>query len=122
MLALIALLVLGTGCTRPSVSKCRADAGQFISEVNEHRKTFDTRGQFATALGQVPTTELLDRDSEMISCIASDPRHKERYREALDMNDSVESERYVRFLLDTEQMPAFTEWERQKQAAAKEKQ
>lgn len=123
LIALAVVLGVGTGCTRKNTSnKCLADARQFISEVYEHRSAVDDSGQFGTALGQLPTTKLLDRDSEMISCIATDADHRAYYREVLDKDDSVKSERFLRYLLDTEQIQDFGRWEQQKQAAAAKRQ
>jgi hypothetical protein len=116
-LVLMALLVLGTGCTRTSTAeKCLSDAREFISAVNEHQNAHTDSGQFGTALGQVPTSELLDRDKEMISCIVHDPKHRADYQETLDKNDSVTSDRFLRFLLETKQMQDFTRWEQKQQA------
>jgi hypothetical protein len=120
ILTLIVLLVIGTGCTRPpkQMSKCITDADQIISEVNEHRAAFGASGQFGTPIGQRPLGELLDRDQEMISCIASDPANRSHYRQALDMDDGVKSDRFLRYLLDTEQMQDFGRWEEQRQDTA----
>lgn len=119
ILALIALFVLGTGCTRTtSVSKCMTEADWIISEVQEHRGVYDAAGQFGTPLGQRPLAQLLDRDQEMISCIASDPANLPHYREALDLDDTVKTYRYMQFLNETEQMQDFGRWEHQKQLDA----
>ena len=120
LLVLIAVLMLGTGCTRPpkQMSKCMTDADQIISEVNEHRAVFGASGQFGTPIGQRPLAELLDRDQEMISCIAFDPANRTHYREALDMDDGVKSDRFLRYLLDTEHMQDFGRWEEEEQSAA----
>jgi hypothetical protein len=107
------------GCTRTKpVSKCMTDADRIISEVNEHRIVYGPSGQFATPLGQRSISELFDRDQEMISCIANDPANRLHYRQALDMNDGVKSDRFLRYLLDTRQMQEFSRWEEQKQTAA----
>jgi hypothetical protein len=119
-IAVFVVLALGTGCsTHTSVAdKCMTDARQFISEVNEHRSTYNDSGMFATALGQRATGEMFNRDDEMIGCIANDAAHRVYYREALDKNESVEVDRFMRYLLDTQQMRDFGEWEREKQAGA----
>jgi hypothetical protein len=118
-LTLILLVCAVTvGCTRSKpVSKCMTDADRIIDEVQEHRAVYGPSGQFGTPLGQRSTSELLDRDEQMIACIASDPENRSHYRQALDMNDTVKSDRFLRFLLDTEQMQKFGEWERDKQTA-----
>jgi hypothetical protein len=120
ILVLVALLVLGTGCTRPpkQISKCVTDADRTIDEVQEHRAVYGPSGQFATPLGQRSISELFDRDQEMISCIASDPANRLHYRQALDMNDGVKSDRFLRYLLDTSQMRDFGRWESEKQSEA----
>jgi hypothetical protein len=116
---LIALLVLGTGCTRTKqVSKCMTEADRIISEVQEHRAVYGAAGQFATPLGQRRTYDLLDRDERMISCIVSDPANRPHYREALDLDDTVKSDRFSQFLLDTKQIEDFGRWEEQKQTVA----
>jgi hypothetical protein len=119
MKLIVILLVcgVGIGCTRAGTAdKCKSDAREFISEVNEHQSSHTQSGQFGTALGQFPTSELLDRDKEMISCIVSDPEHRAKYQEALDKNDSVTSDRFLRFLVETKQMQDFTRWEQKQQA------
>jgi hypothetical protein len=107
------------GCTRTKpVSKCMADADQIISEVNEHRIVYGTSGQFATPLGQRRPFDLMDRDVEMISCIASDPVNRSHYREALDADDTVKTYRFLQYLIESQQMPEFARWERDKQIEA----
>ena len=96
------------------------DADRIIDDVSEHRAVYGPSGQFGTPLGQRPTRDLFDRDKEMISCIASDPENLPHYRQALDMDDTVESDRFLRYLLDTQQMHDFGQWEEQKQTAALE--
>jgi hypothetical protein len=119
ILALVVVLMLGAGCTRTgTVNQCMADANRIIDEVQEHRAVYGPSGQFGTPLGQRSTSELFDRDKEMISCIASDPANRSHYRQALDMDDTVKSDRFLRYLLDTEQMQNFGRWEEQKQTAA----
>ncbi|MGC2197514.1 MAG: hypothetical protein WA628_22770 [Terriglobales bacterium] len=117
---ILLVCVVRVGCTRPKpFSKCMADADQIISEVQEHRIVYGPSGQFGTPLGQRSTSELFDRDEEMISCIASDPENRPHYREALDMDDTVKSDRFLQYLLDTKQMQNFGRWEEQRQTAAK---
>jgi hypothetical protein len=119
ILALVVLLVIGTGCTRPKqITQCMLDADRIISEVQEHRAVYGASGQFGTPLGQRPFAQLLDRDQEMISCIASDPANRSHYREALDLDDTVKTYRYMQFLNETEQMQNFGRWEHQKQLEA----
>jgi hypothetical protein len=65
ILVLIALLALGTGCTRTRpISKCMTDADRIISEVQEHRAVYGAAGQFATPIGQRRTVDLMDRDGD----------------------------------------------------------
>jgi hypothetical protein len=119
ILALVVLLVIGTGCTRPKqFSKCITDADRIVSEVQEHRRVFGSSGQFGTPLGHRATSELLDRDQEMISCIASDPANRANYREALDLDDTVKSDRFLQYLLDRKLMQDFGQWEQQQQTVA----
>jgi hypothetical protein len=119
ILTLVVLLVIGTGCTRPKqITQCMVDADRIISEVQEHRAVFGAAGQYATPVGQRRTVDLLDRDGKMISCIASDPANRQHYREALDMDDTVKSDRFLQYLLDTRQMQDFGQWEQQQQTAA----
>src|ERR1700741_1180859 len=120
ILTLVVLLVIGTGCTRPpkQISKCLLDADRIISEGQEHPAVYGASGQYAPPLGQRPFAQLLDRDLEMISCIASDPANSPHYREALDLDDSVKTYRYMQFLNETEQMENFGRWEHQKQLEA----
>jgi hypothetical protein len=119
ILALVVLLVIGTGCTRPKqITQCMVDADGIISEVEQHRAVYGEGGQFATPLGQRSISNLFDRDKEMISCIASDPANRPYYRQALDMDDVEKSYRFLQYLLDTQQMPEFARWEEQKQMAA----
>ncbi|MFY9560289.1 MAG: hypothetical protein WAQ52_08665 [Terriglobales bacterium] len=115
---LTVVLIVGTGCSSrtSAADKCVADARAFVAEVDEHRA--EDRLMFESTLGQRPTRDLLDRDDEMISCIAHDPEHRAYYREALDKNDSLESDRFMRYLLDTQQMRDFGQWEEQKRAGA----
>jgi hypothetical protein len=54
----------------------------------------------------------------MISCIANDPANRLHYRKALDMNDGVKSDRFLRYLLDTQQMQDFGRWESERQSEA----
>ena len=115
-LAVIVALLLGTGCTRPKqISKCMVDADTILDEVQEHRAIYGQGGQFATPLGQRSISELFDRDQEMISCIASDPANRSHYREALDADDVVKSYRFLQYMLDTEQMQDFRQWEERQQ-------
>jgi len=108
------------GCTRPKqFGKCMTDADRIVSEVQEHRAVYGASGQFGTPLGQRPFAQLLDRDQEMISCIASDPANRSHYRKALDMDDTVKSDRFLQYLLDRKLMQDFGQWEQQKQTAAK---
>jgi hypothetical protein len=119
ILAVVALLMIGTGCTRTRpVSKCMSEADRIISEVQEHRGVYGAAGQYGTPLGQRRTFDLMDRDEEMISCIASDPANRLRYREALDADDTVKTYRFLQYMLETEQMQDFGRWEEQKQTAA----
>jgi hypothetical protein len=119
ILTLVVLLVIGTGCTRPKqFSKCITDADRIISEVQEHRAVYGAAGQYATPVGQRRTVDLLDRDEEMISCIASDPANRQHYREALDLDDTVKSDRFLRYLLDRKLMQDFGQWEQQQQTVA----
>jgi hypothetical protein len=46
----------------------------------------------------------------MISCIASDPANRSHYRQALDLDDTVKSDRFLRYLLNTGQMQNFGRW------------
>lgn len=119
ILVLVALLTLGTGCTRPKqITRCMVDADRIVSEVNTHRRVFGSSGQFGTFLGQRSTSELLDRDQEMISCIANDPANRSHYRESLDLDDTVKSDRFLRYLLDRKLMQDFGQWEQQQQTVA----
>jgi len=105
---MLLLCLLGLGCTRPKqITQCMMDADRIIDEVQEHRAVYGPSGQFGTPLGQHSTSELFDRDKEMISCIANDPENRSHYRQALDMDDGVKSDRFLRYLLDTEQMQDF---------------
>jgi hypothetical protein len=119
-LTLILLVCAVTvGCTRPKqVTQCMLDADRIVDEVSEHRAVYGARGQYATPVGQRRTVDLLDRDGKMISCIASDPANRQHYREALDMDDTVKSDRFLQYLLDTRQMQDFGQWEQQQQTAA----
>ena len=60
-----------------------------------------------TPLGQRPTSELFDRDQVMISCIGSDPANRKHYREALDLDDTVRTYRYMQYLNETEKTQDF---------------
>jgi hypothetical protein len=116
---LFGILVLWTGCARTPVGEqCMADAERFIADVEKQRNTFDETGMFGTALGQLSTRELLSRNEELVGCTASDPGHHALYREALDNNDSVESDRFLKYLNDTQQTQDFARWEQQRQARA----
>src|ERR1700726_37620 len=116
ILALVVLLVIGTGCTRPKqITQCMVDADRIVDEVSEHRAVYGARGQYATPIGQRRTFDLMDRDEEMISCIANDPANRAHYREALDLDDTVKSDRFLRYLLDRKQMQDFGQWEAEKQ-------
>jgi hypothetical protein len=119
ILMLFVVLMLGTGCSRTApVSKCMTNADWIMSEVQEHRVVYGSSGQFGTPLGQRSISELFDRDQEMISCTANEPANRLHYRQALDMEDGVKSDRFLRHLLDTERMEDFGRWEEQKQTAA----
>jgi hypothetical protein len=119
MFVLGVVFAFGTGCSHTSVAgKCKTEADQIVSEVKEHRSVYSSLGQFATPLGQRSTSELLARDQEMISCISKDPANRSQYRQALDMDDTVKSDRFTRYLLDSDQMQWFGQWERTKQASA----
>ena len=112
ILMLFVVLTFATGCARSrQIRQCMVDADRIISEVQEHRAVYGSSGQFATPLGQRRTFDLMDRDERMISCIASDPANRPHYREALDMDDTVKSDRFTQFLLDTDQMQDFGRWE-----------
>ncbi len=122
MIALLAVLGCAAALVRfwtadPAQRKCMDDARRFISDVEDHRRTYPDAGMFATDLGQQPTSELFDRDQELIGCMETDPAHKDFYYEALDRNDSVESARFLKFLLNTGQMKEFGAWEHQQQVA-----
>jgi hypothetical protein len=117
LILLVCSVTIGCSSVKP-VSKCMTDADRIIDEAQEHRAVYGEAGQFATPLGQRRTFDLMDRDQEMISCIASDPANRSHYREALDADDVEKGYRFLQYLLDTQQMPEFARWEEQKQTAA----
>jgi hypothetical protein len=85
---LLACLVVAVGALvvgRPessAVKLCRADAQKFAEENASYEAEYDSL-YGATTLAQRPIRELLDRDDELMSCIANDPHHAEQYKAVL---------------------------------------
>jgi hypothetical protein len=109
-------MLLCAGCTHTSaVSTCRADAQRFVDENASYDAEYDS--QFgATTVGQLSTSNLLDRDTELIQCMETDPRNEKLYRAVLYRNGSIEGNRFFKYVLDTQQLPDFATWEGNEQA------
>jgi hypothetical protein len=99
-----------------AVKTCRADAQAFSEEIASYDAEFDSFFG-ATTLAQRSTSNLSDRDEEIIGCVSTDPANGDEYRLLLYRNESVEANRFLRFVLDTKQAGDFAEWERGQQAA-----
>ena len=115
-LAGLAVLLLGTGCgSTEAVKQCRADAQRFADENASFEAEYDS--QFgATKVGQLSTGDLLGRDQELMGCIQADPHNGAQYRAVLYRNGFIEGGRFQKFLLDSEQMSDFGQWEANQQA------
>ena len=118
ILALMGLsaLLFCTACTHTSaVNACRADAQRFVDENASYNAECDS--QFgATTVGQLSTSGFLDRDTELIQCIETDPRNERLYRAVLYRDGFIEGGRFFKYMLDTQQLSDFATWERNQQA------
>jgi hypothetical protein len=120
-IALTASIVSAKEQPKPTVKLCREDAGLWVRQLNEHRNTVaNTQSQqFSTVAGKVSTYDWFSRQDELIACILTvDRRRTEAYKSTLRRIDSLISLRYEGFLLATEQMQAFGQWEREQQQAS----
>ena len=100
-------MLLCAGCTHTSaVSTCRADAQRFVDENESYDAEYDA--QFgATTVGQLSTSDLLDRDTELMQCIGTDRRDERLYRAVLYRDGFIEGNRFFKYMLDTQQLPDF---------------
>ncbi len=118
LLALVGLaaLLLCAGCTHTSaVSTCRGDAQRFVDQNASYEAEYDS--QFgATTVRQLSTSDLLDRDKELMQCIGTDGRNEKLYRAVLYRDGFIEGNRFFKYMLDTQQLPDFATWERNQQA------
>jgi hypothetical protein len=98
-----------------AVRVCRADAQKFAEETASYEAEFDSL-YGATTLGQRSISDLLDRDKELVNCVKTDPRKSEQYKTLIHRDGDIEGMRYLRFLLDTNRMQDFAQFERNQQA------
>lgn len=95
--------------------KGRDYAQRFVDENASYDAEYDS--QFgATTVGQLSTSDLLDRDTELIQCMETDSRNEKLYRAVLYRNGSIEGNRFFTYVLDTQQVPDFATWEGNEQA------
>jgi hypothetical protein len=119
MLGSSALGIAGLLWAHGPERECISDARMIVSQVNEYHSARNNVGFFGTAVGQLYTSELMARDNEMITSANQDPANRGQYVDALDKNSSVESDRYLRFILDSEQrISDYREWEQEKLSEA----
>ncbi len=123
LVMLIAVVALGAAALltmgriqSSAVRACRADAQRFAQENASYEAEYDSLFG-ATTLGQRSISEMLDRDNRLMECMSTDSGNKEQYRTVLYRNGFIEGMRFQRFMLDTQQMQDFAQWERNQQAA-----
>jgi hypothetical protein len=108
----LAALLLCAGCTHTSaVRTCRQDAQRFVDQNASYEAEYDSRFGAAT-VGKLSTSGLLDRDTELMQCIETDPRNEKVYRAVLYRDGFIEGNRFFKYMRDTQQLPAFATWER----------
>ena len=61
--------------------------------------------------GKLSTSDLLDRDTELMQCIETDPRNGAQYRAVLYRDGFIEGNRFFKYMLCTQQLPDFATWE-----------
>lgn len=122
-LIVVAVILLAAGLLfafgRPessAVKVCRADAQQYAEEISSYESEYDSLFG-ATALGQRSISDLIDRNEELLTCMKTDSDHSEQYKNLIYRYGIVEGTRYLKFLLDTNQMQDFAQFERNEQAA-----
>lgn len=119
MLATIVLsagVLLLTGRTQSNAVKtCRADVRRFGQENASYEAEYDSL-YGATTLAQRPISELMDRDSRLMECMSTDSGNQGEYKAVLYRSGFIQANRFQKYLLDTEQMRAFGQWEKDQQA------
>jgi hypothetical protein len=109
-------LLFGLGRTESNaVRTCRADVQRFAQENASYEAEFDTL-YGATTLGQRSISELMDRDSRLLDCMSTDASNQEQYKAVLYRSGFIEGNRFQKYLLDTQQMQDFAQWEKNQQA------
>ena len=117
VLACLAVLItLAYWPESAEVRTCRAGARAFERENASYDSEYDSL-YGATTLAQRSMSDLLDRDKELIGCLSTDRVNRDKYRAVLYRNEAIESDRLMRFVLDTKQADNFGQWERGQQAA-----
>jgi hypothetical protein len=53
---------------------------------------------------------------ELTDCIQTDPHNKAQYRAVFYRNGCIEGDRFLRYMLDTQQLQDFAAWEKSQQA------
>jgi len=115
VVTLAACVLMGMGRTKSNAVKvCRADAQRFGEENASYEAEYDSL-YGATTLVQRPIRELLDRDDELMSCIATDPSQSEQYKAVLYRKGFVEGNRFFAYMLDKKEFEDFRDWERGQQ-------
>lgn len=116
VITLAAGMLLATGRSQSSgIKLCRADVQRFARENASYEAEYDSL-YGATTLAQRPTSELLDRDKELMGCIETDPGNREQYKAVLYRDGFIQGNRFFAYMLDTKQLQDFAQWEKDQQA------
>jgi hypothetical protein len=111
----LAVLLLCGGCGQTAaVKQCRADLQTITQETNSYEAEYtDLYGP--TVLSQRSINELWDHESDLYTCMATDPSKRGEYKAELYRIGFIESTRYLQFVRETKQLQDFVSWEKSQQ-------
>ena len=116
-LAGLAVLLLGTGCSQTSAVKtCREDLRNFTEETDAYDAEYSTLYGPAV-ISQRPIEELMHREQMLSACMSTDSSNSEQYKSELYRLGFIESSRFLKYVVDTQQEQKFGAWEKKEQAA-----
>lgn len=115
---LVLFLLFATGSFAqehaPTLEQCRADQKAWNMPL-----MVATTGPFSHSVSSLPTSELIDRGKEMLTCGAVDSKNITDYHGTAMLLFSFTTARLGMFVQETNQMDHFMEWEQKHQQAEK---